>query len=319
MENSNFKRLFELYEKDGLKGNQKKAVDVFFKRMQHNGLAPEEVDAALEKKMLGAIMKLVKKSERKKTGYWIRIAAVAFILIGVSSYVVFGGLFNTVQQYKTVTAGAGEKTEVLLPDGSLVYLTAGSTLQYPEHFNTDERCVTLKGEGCFEVKREEAHPFFVHSQTFVTRVLGTQFVVSDVPGEVADVTVISGKVRVAGVENGQAVVLVKNEQVVFNNLTGQLSKRMLKSMKDYEFWISGEIRFDNATIKAVAQELSKRFKVTIVLKNPENDCAGISGSFKGDSVESILRGISFINNMEYKAVSETRYEMYLKPCTGKTE
>lgn len=311
MRNKNYKQLFELYEKDDLHGHQKKVVDVFYSRMQHNGMKPEEVDTELEKKMYAGIMKRVKTPVQRNWVKYTGVAAIALLFISIVSYAVFGGLFGKKTTYITVTAKADESVRVTLPDGSVAELSAGSTLVYPESFDGEERKVELKGQSSFVVERDEKHPFYVVSGSLVTRVLGTQFIVSDTENGIPEVSVISGKVRVEEPVSKKYVILTKNEKVSWDKLSGVLTKSVINSLEPDQ---SKEIRFDNATMKTVIAELNKQFKISLLLKTPEYDCEGISGDFKGASVESVLKGIQFINEMDFKTMENGTIEIYLKPC-----
>lgn len=307
-----FKSLFDLYEKKRLQGRQKKTVDVFFSRMQHNGIKENEVDDKLEQKLYAGIKKRIQPETKLKV--WIKIAAIMLVLVGVGSFLKFN-LFSTKDKgYITVTATEGKQLSIVLSDATKVVLNAGSMLTYPEHFTGNQRNVELSGEGYFEVVKNPSMPFSVTSGTFETKVLGTKFLVSDSEVDMPGVSVLSGKVRVTENNSKEVVVLVKNEKVQFDKNTGHLIKSEMLTEQQPMFWEQVEFRFKNADMKKVIDEINKRFKVTVSLKTPENDCDRISGKFSGKTVESILKGIQFINSMTFEQISEKEFNVYLAPC-----
>ena len=110
----------------------------------------------------------------------------------------------------------GSKSEIKLPDGSSVYLNAGSTLRYPTVYGKTTRDVYLEGEGYFKVSRQAGKPFTVHTALSNIRALGTEFNVKAYPDEdVVETTLIKGEVAVEKGETGGAIdqaVLLKPGQ-----------------------------------------------------------------------------------------------------------
>ncbi|GAA4438300.1 FecR family protein [Ravibacter arvi] len=127
------------------------------------------------------------------------------------------------ERYLTKTNASGRKKLVLLPDGSTVLMMPNSTLRYPESFSGDTRDVRFSGEAFFEITRNPEQPFFVYTEKFITKVLGTSFTIRSYEGEEASVTVKTGSVsvfRASGEEtrtshDEQAVVLTPNERLTF--------------------------------------------------------------------------------------------------------
>ena len=76
----------------------------------------------------------------------------------------------------SVEAPLGSKTKLYLPDGTLVWLNAGSRMTYSQGFGVDNRKVELEGEGYFEVKRNEKVPFFVKTKDLQLQVLGLSLI-----------------------------------------------------------------------------------------------------------------------------------------------
>ncbi len=158
-------------------------------------------------------------------------AAVLFFLAGAA--LVYKLAQSSLPASGTLTvAGWLKKTNentkpisVIFEDGSRIELTGGATVYYPQHFEKNRREVKIEGTAFFEIAKDSAKPFYVHSQDIVTRVLGTSFwIVYDKVKKESAVEVVSGKVSVykrdateekKPVET-EGVLLKPNEKVIFN-------------------------------------------------------------------------------------------------------
>lgn len=140
---------------------------------------------------------------RNRRNYFIReflkIASVIVITVSVT-VVLFsigkdnGGMYLAMQ---TITVPAGQRVNLDLPDGSNVWLNAGTTMQYPVSFMTDKREVILDGEAYFEVAHNEKSPFVVHTSTLDVEVLGTKFNVEAYSArKIFETSLMEGRVKV---------------------------------------------------------------------------------------------------------------------------
>ena len=108
------------------------------------------------------------------------------------------------------------KSEVTLPDGTIVWLNNNTKLIYPEAFSSTERSVYLEGEAYFKVTKNKARPFVVKSQGQEIKVLGTSFNVRNRPNEdLAETTLISGAVSLRFNNDSVPVRLNPNEQITY--------------------------------------------------------------------------------------------------------
>jgi len=129
---------------------------------------------------------------------FIRVAAAVAVLvvfIGIGYLVGNGGTSPQLANVK-VEAPAGSRTKMYLPDGTLVWLNAGSTLIYSQDFGKRNRNIEITGEGYFEVTRNQELPFNVKTEEMTVRVLGTKFNFRNyVDEDEATVTLVEGKVK----------------------------------------------------------------------------------------------------------------------------
>jgi len=171
--------------------------------------------------------------------------------------------------YNTLTTPAAGQFQVLLPDGSKVWLNNASSLRYPVAFTGKDREVELKGEAYFEIAPNSRQPFKVKVDDMLVDVLGTSFNISAYTDESAiKTTLLTGAVRVS---KGDAKTLLKpNEQVQLNE-TGKLS--VLKDVDvDAEVaWRSNLFHFDRADIKTVMRVLARWYDLDVRYEGPVTD------------------------------------------------
>lgn len=199
----------------------------------------------------------------------------------------------------------GERATLVLPDSSTVYLGPGSKVTYPERFAGETREINLEGEAFFEVKKDPAHAFIIHSGTVRTRVLGTSFRVTALKGYDITVGVATGKVRVetAATASAQPVkqlaVLEPGEQVRYNEASGKAITGLV-SVADLEGWKSGNVFFGAETLATVAAILERTYNVHITIMDQHLRDFEVNASFNADEpVEKVLRILGATAGFDY--------------------
>lgn len=161
----------------------------------------------------------------------------------------------------TLSVPAGKTAKVILDDGTLVTLNAGSQLTFPHHFREGEqREVKLLGEAFFEVTHNESRPFIVNTEELQTKVLGTKFNVRCFPKESCQVTLVKGSVLVS--HDGQMAYLNPNETVSLKN-----EKFLETSPADMDHalgWLSGEFYFDGQSLRDIMTEIGRWYNLNVV-------------------------------------------------------
>src|SRR5437773_11061947 len=148
---------------------------------------------------------------------------VAAVLTGIilSSYFFIFQRKNTQSKavaINEIEAKKGARSYMLLPDGTKVWLNSDSKLEYKDNFNDSIREVTLSGEAYFDVVKDAAHPFIVHTSDIDIRVLGTAFNVKSYPKESSiETTLIHGLIEVTNkkLPGSPKVILNPHEKLVF--------------------------------------------------------------------------------------------------------
>lgn len=211
----------------------------------------------------------------------------------------------------TVEAPMGARTKLYLPDGTLVWLNAGSKIVYSQGFGVDNRKLLLEGEGYFEVTRNEKAPFEVKTKEVNLKVLGTKFNCRNYPDDTeVTVNLLEGKVALHNeIRAMQELYLEPNERMVLDKLTGRMTKSRVKA-ENAKVWINDELFFDEELLEKIAKKLMRSYNVEIKvadsLKNKR-----FYGSFKitGNTIDEVLRTIASTNRMKYRHEGE-KYILY---------
>ncbi|MBP3287216.1 MAG: FecR domain-containing protein [Prevotella sp.] len=208
----------------------------------------------------------------------------------------------------TITIPQGQLAQVLLPDGSKVYLSAFSRLIFPQKFLNDRpREVRLIGEGYFEVARDESRPFIVHSGHLQTRVLGTVFNIRHFEGEPVQVTLVSGSVEVSLPQSstGQRMVLKPGQQA--SAKFGQQSISLTTaSMDEVLSWKEGLFCFGKRPLKEVLTEIARWYCLNMRFANKEQMNQEIH--YNGErswSIEQVIEQLNDICDSEIKLIDNT--------------
>jgi ferric-dicitrate binding protein FerR (iron transport regulator) len=193
-----------------------------------------------------------------------------------------------------------QKKQLTLPDGSMVWVNAGSELKYPEMFEGKTREVYLTGEAYFDVQHDASKKFIIHTGKVVTKVLGTAFnIKEDKNKETIVVTVTRGKVKVA---NGsqELGIITRNQQISFNLTTNKSVKTEVNASEAIA-WQEAELHFDDVTFAEVAEKLQQRFNVEIRFANNKlKTCRFTGTAASGEKLEKVLKVICAFNNAAFK-------------------
>lgn len=169
-------------------------------------------------------------------------------------------------EHHLLTTPRGKTFEVVLADGSKVWLNADSRLEYPSHFVGEKRVVKLYGEAYFQVAKHEKQPFVVETDGLQTMVLGTEFNVRSYKDSPSHVTLIEGSVKVCDAGNKNCVLLKPNE-----NARLQADGTFVLEEVDvdkYIYWRDGFFYFDNMSFADIMQDIGRWYNVNVIFENP---------------------------------------------------
>lgn len=154
----------------------------------------------------------------------------------------------------------GQRKLVTMPDSTQIWINAGSSLKVPAEWGEDSvREVWLSGEGFFEVRKDPARPFIVHTPEATVRVLGTSFNIEAYHQAPVAVTVATGKVRLSG-KSGQSVTLTQNQRSIWIEGKGEFQTMPANAIL-YSVWREGILQFSDEPLLQVIGKLERRFNI----------------------------------------------------------
>ncbi|MDT3405304.1 FecR family protein [Mucilaginibacter terrae] len=259
-----------------------------------------EEEQHAKQKMLLKLQKQItanKPADKKVRAFYKYAAVAAVLIIGV-----FLGIrleysnrqFNEAEK-TTIVTGFGQRKIIHLNDGSTVWLSAGSKITYPVAFKGKLREVNFLGEAYFDIAKDKAHPFIIHTLNTTTKVLGTSFNVKAFPKQLTvEVALVEGKVSFKGQKS--EVILLPHEQVVYNKTAGTLTKSKFSDANDVVARREGEYKFDNMRVNEIAEELTRNFNVNITVEGEVKNCTFFGRLKKGETVDRFLNKMGLIVN-----------------------
>lgn len=227
------------------------------------------------------------KTTRKKLTIiplWQKISAVAAVVIlTIGCFTLF-----TKHNVQTITITNTEMAVqvVALPDSSTIFLHKGASVSYPETFEKTERNITTTGNIFCEVIHNESMPFFVKNEELTVEVLGTSFQINTI--ESTNVVVETGKVKVT-IDN-QSVIISKGERVDY---TENVLTPSINTDKNYLSWKTGKLRFQNAKMQQVFDDLNRHYNCNIVVNDDSSNILkyNYTGTFNNVTLEEVLQTI----------------------------
>ncbi|RKR84019.1 FecR family protein [Mucilaginibacter gracilis] len=244
----------------------------------------------------------------RRTNWWRYAAVLAIPLLIISTY--YAAFHQKTKYDFTVLTSEGEKSQLLLPDGTKVWLNSGSKITYANDFSEDNREVRLIGEAFFEVKKDAKHRFVVATEQVNVEVHGTEFNVSAYPDERdTKVSLLSGKISLIDPTNNKTMATMKpGYQVAVNkNLHRWLSYSC--DVETEALWVKSVLRFENAAAGEVFTKLEHWYGIKIHIENPDTSIR-YGFTLKSESIREMLDLINKITPINYKINGEEVFIRY---------
>jgi ferric-dicitrate binding protein FerR (iron transport regulator) len=219
---------------------------------------------------------------------------------GQLAYISQNGKPGLATGFNTVSTPRGGQYQVLLPDGSKVWLNAASTLHFPTAFTGSERSVELVGEAYFEVAKNPLMPFKVKTPKQEVTVLGTQFNLNAYPDEAETrTTLVEGMVKVHAMAKN--VVLTPGQQAQSGKALSVVSGVDTSAITA---WRDGYFHFDRAGIEEVMRQLSRWYDVDVRYQGaiPKEKA---SGNISRDNLASDVLKILEVSGYHFKIDGRT--------------
>ena len=251
----------------------------------------------------------------KRSFQWPALAVVVCIaaiffgirMMGSQAPVATASTKETEKTVSQVSTKNGSKTNLILPDGTKVWLNAGSSLTYDSAYGKNIREVALSGEAFFDVVKNKEKPFIIHTYKINIKVLGTEFNVRSYPTDkTTEASLIRGSIEVTFKDKpSKKIILKPNEKIVVNNNRdlediletshqnshGKINEVPGADIKKltYEYktgaiietsWVENKLIFQDESFDEIALRLERWYGVSISFKNNQLKENHLTGSFK---------------------------------------
>ena len=248
--------------------------------------------------------------------------AIAASIIGFSFFVYFK--INQKQEVKNslneVATKRGSKSFIKLPDGTQVWLNADSKLTFKENFGDKTREVSLNGEAFFDVFHDAEHPFIIHTGNADVKVLGTTFNIRNYAlDKTMEATLIKGKIEVTLIDRpDEKIIIHPSEKIIIskenNNpsvdknrttAVAAVNKVILTTatFKDSLIaetsWVKDKMVIVNQPLSTIAEELERKFAITIIFKTNAVKQYRYTGVFDKETVSEIFHIIQLSRKINY--------------------
>ena len=278
----------------------------------------------------------------RKKYFLFTLAFIVLAIAGYYSYSLFSAdpaksLAKALPDKSEVSTKYGSRTYLRLPDGTQVWLNSGSKISYDKAYGTNLREVALSGEAYFDVIKNPAHPFVIHTSNINIKVLGTAFNVKSFPGEKkSETSLIRGSIEVTFKNQpSKKIILKPNEKLITTNdepvkpdatsgviqepspaattkNTADITKKepqALVSHLTYEphdntvietSWMENKLIFRSETFEDLAVKMERWYGVTIRFADEAIRPKRLNGIFENETIQQALKALQLITPFTYK-------------------
>ncbi len=259
----------------------------------------------------------VHRKPTPKTSNWKWIAA-SITVLAIGSYFFLGQQKSSDNRLHTISTQKGSKSRLELPDGTTVWLNAGSTIEYEESFGKTSRSIKLTGEAYFDVVHNSKLPFLIHTAALDVKVLGTVFNVRAYPEEhITEAALVKGSIEVSfpGRPSDKIIlspnekVSVKNKQVIQKETTAfnkqpineDISSSVVVSPVSYQHsdssiaetsWVYNKLVFRNRPFEEIIAEMSRWYGIDFDINNTTLAGKRFTATFQNETVYEALQHLS---------------------------
>ena len=256
----------------------------------------------------------IRNTKRINWGRVAAIWAIPFIMVCFSAYYYYSAKDYVKETLSEVTymqryAAMGTREEVVLPDGSKVWLNAGTLLVYPSSFISESRNVYIAGEGFFEVSKDKEHPFIVTTNHLELEVLGTTFNISAYPdNNQIMATLETGRLQVKVNKQPEKYFLEPNDQLIYTPSTGIVQQHKVNAVSHSD-WRMGGLFFGNVPFNDVLHTLERVYGVKFHVRTSIYQNQSLRVHFnRNESLEQVLQIIKIlVPGIEYEIVGKNIY------------
>lgn len=229
------------------------------------------------------------------------------------------------QPVSEISTRNGSRTTIQLPDGSQVWLNAGSKLSYDKKYGTGLREVTLTGEAYFDVVKNPDMPFIIHTNRMDIKVLGTQFNVKSYPGEkTTEAALVKGSIEVSIKDRpAEKIILKPNEKIIVSSDTLELQKTASKTANEkiqpdpiiairnltYQDtdsaivetgWVYNKLVFKDESFRELALKMERWYGISIRFTDEAVQKLHFTGTFETETIQQALSAMKLTSDFNFQ-------------------
>lgn len=239
---------------------------------------------------------------------YLKFAAIFILAIGISSlyfyYQNYDQFLHNSRSFNTsVVAENGQRSKIILPDSSEVWLNSGTRITYNNNFGYTNREIILVGQAFFQVTKNKEIPLIVNCNALKVKVLGTSF----------DVNAYSNSktIKVALQSGSVELLHSKNESFQYELVPGEMAQYDIHSeqvvvnvvnVDRITAWTDGILYFKDSPMRDVLTQLERIYNIDIVVKDPKIYKSVFTATIKNETIEEIFRSIEYSCSVQCKIV-----------------
>lgn len=256
--------------------------------------------------------KIEKRQRRRKNNLRslnniLKLAAAITVGFFIGALVSFFGKTSPEPVYYVAHAPKGSVSEIILPDGSAIFLNADSRVKYSINGENDIREVFLEGEAWFDVEKNKDKPFLVHTPFYDVKVTGTQFNIKAYETDnTLTTTLEKGQIILQSTANyklAESIVINPGEQVTLDKDSRELTITDVNT-KWVSSWKDNKLVFVNMYLKELVVLLERKYGVDIEIKNKEILDLHFDGTIKNESIIEFLNVVQKVLPIDYKIIGQ---------------
>jgi transmembrane sensor len=251
----------------------------------------------------GAILKLEDGSsivlDNASNGNLVQQGSTVVVKSGAAiSYVEKNALKENELHYNTVETPRGRQFQLVLEDGTKVWLNAASSIRFPVAFVGKDRQVDITGEAYFEVAKNRKKPFHVMCNGSMIEVLGTHFNVNAYADEeTMNTTLLEGSVRVV---KGTSEKTIKPGEQAQISTDGNVRTKSNVNIDEVVAWKNNAFLFDNTDVKKLMRQLSRWYNVDVVFKGTTEEPLTFNGSLsRASNLSTVLKMLESTGDVKF--------------------
>lgn|GEM_PF-294450 len=240
------------------------------------------------------------------------VAASVSLFVGLFVSFLLFFQFPSTKTYAYVETPAGQKSHIVLPDGTKVWLNSGSKIAYSSDYNKHLRVVRLTGEAFFDVVHNSQHPFIVNTGKVDVKDLGTAFDIRAYSNDSSiEVSLLRGSVSLKAAYDQTPIGMLHPNQKATINKSNLLCSVSDCNAADDNIWINNQIQFDGATPEEMVKQLNRWFGVDIAAVNVPKD----KRYWFALKTESLTETLQLINKISpiYYTINGEEVQVKFKP------